>query len=67
MAIKDAFVAMKNGKLNCTVECSPLLGPQLMKAVKEIVAGKKLPRKIITEEGVFPAESAEKELPHRQY
>ena len=28
------------GKLNVSVECSPLLGPQLMSAVKDIKAGK---------------------------
>ena len=66
-AIRDAFVAMKAGKLNCTVECSPLLGPQLMAAVKDLTDGKKLPRRIITQEGVFPASTAEKELPNRQY
>ena len=66
-AIKDAFVAMKNGKINCTVECSPLLGPQLMSAVKDLMNGKILPKRIITEEGVFHEEVAEKELPNRKY
>ena len=42
-AIRDAFKAMIDGKLNCTVECSPLLGKQLMKAVKDYMAGKDLP------------------------
>lgn len=65
--VKEAFVAMTKGKINCTAECSPLLGPQLMKAVKEVVAGKKLPKKIISEESVFTSENAEKELPNRQY
>ena len=27
--VRDAFQAMVEGKLNCTVECNPLLGPQL--------------------------------------
>lgn len=66
-AIQQAFVAMKDGKINCTVECSPLLGPQLMKAVLDLKNGKTLPRKIITEEGVFPSEVAAKELPNRKY
>ena len=38
--VKGAFEAMIAGKLNVTVECSPLLGPQLMAAVKDVVAGK---------------------------
>ncbi len=66
-ATKGAFEAMIAGKLNCTVECSPLLGPQLMNAVKDVAAGKKLEKRIITIEGIFPAEVAEKELPNRKY
>src|SRR3954471_15020635 len=34
--VKGAFEAMIAGKLNVSVECSPLLGPQLMQAVKDI-------------------------------
>ena len=49
-AVKGAFEAMIAGKLNVTVECSPLLGPQLMAAVKDLVAGKTLPKRIVTVE-----------------
>lgn len=66
-AVKGAFEAMMAGKLNVTVECSPLLGPQLMAAVKDVVAGKPLPKRIVTEEGVFPMETAAAEFPQRQY
>ncbi|MEO8016922.1 MAG: ABC transporter substrate-binding protein, partial [Pseudomonadota bacterium] len=38
-AVKGAFAAMIEGKLNATVECNPLLGPQLMTSVTEVVAG----------------------------
>ena len=65
--VKGAFQAMVAGKLNVTVECSPLLGPQLMQAVKDLKAGKALPRRMVTEEGVFPAEVAAKELLKRKY
>ncbi len=54
-------------KLNCTVECSPLLGKQLMKAVKDYMAGKDLPIRMVTAEEVFPAEVARKVLPTRKY
>ena len=37
--VKGAFEAMIAGKLNVTVECNPLLGPQLMTSVVEVVAG----------------------------
>lgn len=66
-AVKGAFEAMMAGKLNVSVECSPLLGPQLMSAVKDIMAGKPVPKRIITEEGIFPMEVAAAEFPKRKY
>ena len=65
--VKGAFEAMIAGKLNVTVECSPLLGPQLMAAVKDVAAGKSIPKRIVTEESVFPMEVAAQELPKRKY
>ena len=66
-AVKGAFEAMMAGKLNVSVECNPLLGPQLMNIVKDVKAGKQLPKRINTEEGVFPMETAAKEFPNRKY
>jgi simple sugar transport system substrate-binding protein len=66
-AVKGAFEAMMAGKLNVSVECSPLLGPQLMSAVKDIRAGKALPKRIVTQEGIFPMETAAAEFPKRKY
>ncbi len=66
-AVRGAFEAMLDGKLNCTVECSPLLGPQLFDAVDDLMAGKELPKRIVTNEGVFPAEVAAEVLPTRTY
>ncbi len=65
--VRAAFEAMIAGKLSCTVECNPLLGPLLMKAVQDYMNGKALPRQIITSEGIFPAETARKALPNRSY
>ncbi|MCE3605031.1 ABC transporter substrate-binding protein [Massilia sp. P8910] len=65
--VKGAFQAMIAGKMNVTVECSPLLGPQLMSIARDVVAGKPVPKRITTVEGVFPAEVAAKELPNRKY
>jgi simple sugar transport system substrate-binding protein len=65
--VKGAFEAMIAGKLNVSVECSPLLGPQLMSAVKDIKDGKALPKRIVTVEGIFPMEVAAKEFPNRKY
>ncbi len=66
-AVRGAFEAMIEGKLNCTVECSPLLGPQFFDAVEAIMAGKPVSKRIVTEEGVFPQEVAKEVLPTRKY
>jgi len=58
---------MVRGELNCTVECTPLLGPQLMKIVGDFMKGKSLPLQYISSEEVFPAEVAIQKLPTRQY
>jgi galactofuranose transport system substrate-binding protein len=65
--VRGAFEAMKAGKLNVTVECNPLLGPQLMQLAKDVVAKKPVEKRITVNEGVFPAEVAAKELPNRKY
>jgi simple sugar transport system substrate-binding protein len=65
--VKGAFEAMMAGKMNVTVECNPLLGAQLMDIVKQVKAGKPLPKRINTKEGIFPMESAAKEFPSRKY
>jgi ABC-type sugar transport system substrate-binding protein len=65
--VKGAFEAMVAGEQNCSVECSPLLGPQAVQAVSDLRAGKKLPAKIITIEGIFDQTTAAAALPSRQY
>jgi len=65
--VKGAFEAMMAGKLNVTVECSPLLGPQLMQAALDLKAGKTLPKRIVTQESIFPMEVAAQEFPRRKY
>jgi simple sugar transport system substrate-binding protein len=66
-ATKGGFQAMVAGKINVDVECSPLLGPQLMATVKDIVAGKQVPQRIVTNETVFPMNVAASVLPSRKY
>lgn len=64
---KEAFKAMIDGKINCAVECNPLLGPQLMKAVQDLMAGKELPLRIITEEKVYDQSVAREVIHERKY
>ena len=66
-AVRGAFEAMKEGKLNCTVECNPLLGPAAFDAVEAVLAGKELPKKTIVKDEIFPQEKAADVLPTRKY
>jgi ABC-type sugar transport system substrate-binding protein len=66
-AVKDGMQALADGKINYIVECSPLLGPQLMDVAKKVVAGESVPARIETEETTFDQEQAKAALPTRQY
>lgn len=66
-ATKKALTALSTGKLNFSVECNPLLGPQLMKSAKDLKAGKEIPMKIITSEKTFTKEEAKQEILMRHY
>jgi galactofuranose transport system substrate-binding protein len=66
-AANGAFKAMLAGKLSCTIECNPLFGPQLMKAVQDYMNGKDLPIRMITSEGVYPASTARRDMTGREY
>jgi galactofuranose transport system substrate-binding protein len=66
-AIKGAFEAMVAGKMNVTVECNPLIGPQLMSLVRLVSEGKPVPKRVQSKEGVFAMDKAALELPKRQY
>lgn len=66
-AIRDAFQAMIDGKLNATIECNPLLGPQFFELALKVVNGEPVPKWIPSEEKVFFPEDAEEVLPSRKY
>jgi simple sugar transport system substrate-binding protein len=66
-AVKGAFEAMVAGEMNASIECSPLLGPQAVQAMRDLRDGKKLPARIYTIEGVFDETNAAEALPTRQY
>ena len=51
--VKTMFEAINEGKANCTVECNPLIGPQLFEVVEKIHAGEKVPARIPSQEGVY--------------
>jgi ABC-type sugar transport system substrate-binding protein len=64
---RKAFEMMVAGKINCIVECNPLLGPILMQAVKEVMEGRSLPKRIVPQESVYTEGLADKEVANRQY
>ncbi|WP_066582257.1 ABC transporter substrate-binding protein [Cellulomonas timonensis] len=66
-AVKDGMQALADGKINFIVECSPLLGPQLMEITQSVLAGEDVEPRIITEETTFTQEQAIEALPTRQY
>jgi simple sugar transport system substrate-binding protein len=66
-AVRAAFEAMIAGKLNCTVECNPLLGPYLFDAVEAIRAGKQLPKRTVVKDSVFPQATAREVIATRDY
>jgi len=65
--VRGAFEAMKDGKLNVTVECNPLLGPQLFDLIEKVADKKEVPHRVVTQEGVYEQAQAAEELPKRQY
>ena len=65
--VRAAFEAMVAGKLNATVECLPLLGPQAFDAVEKLVRGEPVPKRVVVPDRLFDQSQAAAELPNRQY
>ncbi|HEY5320532.1 MAG TPA: ABC transporter substrate-binding protein [Galbitalea sp.] len=66
-ATHDGMEALAAGKINFIVECSPLLGHELAAVVQDIVAKKKVPRRMVTNETTFTRAQAIAALPTRKY
>jgi ABC-type sugar transport system substrate-binding protein len=66
-AVKDGMTALSNGKINFIVECSPMLGDQLMDLAKKVLAGESVPERVVTEETTFTQEQAKQVLASRPY
>jgi ABC-type sugar transport system substrate-binding protein len=66
-AVRDAFEAMVAGDLNCTVECTPLLGPKGFDAIEATLRGEKLAKWIKSEDQVFPMSVAKDVIGSRKY
>lgn len=64
---QEAVDALKSGRMNCVVECSPMLGPTLMDTFKKIMNGEQVPKAIYIEDRVFTEWDDLSDLPPRGY
>lgn len=65
--VKAAFEAMAAGKLNCSVECNPLLGPYLFDTIEKVRKGETVPKWTVIEDKFYDETTAKAELPNRKY
>jgi galactofuranose transport system substrate-binding protein len=66
-AAAGAFKAMIAGKLNATIECNPLLGPQFFELALKVANGETVPKRVPSIESIFFPENAAQILPTRKY
>ncbi len=66
-AARGAFEAMIAGKINATVECNPLLGPQFFELALKVVNGQEVPKWVPSIETIFFPDDATEILPTRKY
>ena len=62
-----AIDLLKEGKINCVVECSPMLGDEVMSLAEKIVSGEDYPRITRPEESCFTEYDDLSHLPPRGY
>ena len=62
-----AIDLLKEGKINCVVECTPLLGDLVMNMAEKLKAGESIPRTTHPQEGVFTEFDDLSTLPPRGY
>lgn len=60
--VRQAFEAMKEGKLNASVECNPLLGPMVFDALEKLAAGETLPKHTVVEDRIYTQEDVTDEV-----
>jgi len=66
-AERQGLEAVRDGKINCSVECNPLLGPSAFDTAELILAGKDVPKRILSKEEVFDSKNVAAALPNRKY
>lgn len=64
-AQKSGLNALKEGKINCLVECSPYVGSQLMELALKVLNGEEVPFYTYTQETIFTENDDFNTLPMR--
>jgi simple sugar transport system substrate-binding protein len=64
---KAALDALAAGKINCSVECSPRLGPQAFDAVQAVLNGQTLPKQQVVKDRLFDATNVQDVLARKDY
>lgn len=62
-----AIDAVKDGRINCVVECNPFIGPDVMILVQMLARGETIPKKTYVSESVFDETMDLSLLPERGY
>ena len=66
-AERAAFEAMIAGKLNATIECNPLLGPQFFETALKLANKEPVEKWVKSNENIFRQDTAVQDLPRRLY
>jgi ABC-type sugar transport system substrate-binding protein len=64
---KEAVQAVADGKINCVVECNPMVGPLVFDAVQNVLAGKDVAPVTYNTDHTFDSSNAAAEAPKRPY
>lgn len=66
-ATKQALFSVKREDIYGTVECNPLIGPQLVKTAEQVMNGVEVPLRIINSENIFTEDISYKDIISRKY
>jgi simple sugar transport system substrate-binding protein len=66
-AVKGAFEAMVAGTMNASIECNPLLGPQVMETAVKILNKQPVEKWVVSNESDYDQTNAAAAYPNRQY
>ncbi len=66
-AVRGAFEAMVDGKLNATVECTPIIGDYVFDAAEALAAGEPVDKRIVVKGAVYEQDQAASLIDSRPY